>query len=250
MKANQFKSVQVRASQFKSKKRTKAVKKNSTQLLRPQTRIQNVAFGVFQSNQKKSITISMENHSIVWLIPEETNKSQCLHILLLKKTKEVVEVIVSEYQCIFGHRMSRLLLQLYQSSQRREGGEENCILELVEDNEVDILPALFYIHSESLKNVFSDCSALTLAKTAHYLQMDHLSRYIIEEASITLSYSLNLSQENGLLRISIWDAIAILHLLGDVHNLLSYINTQYWCERLVSSLSLFVHSLFHYLIVC
>ena len=172
----------------------------------------------------------MEDRKIatLWFVPKETNKSQCLNILLIKKTKETVELVVSEYQCIFGHRMSRLLLQMFQSHHKTQ---ENLILELVEEDDIDIIPALFYIHSESLDTIFSDCPALILAKTAHFLQIDHLCHYIIQEASITLSYTLNLSQDIGMLRISVWDAITILHLLEDTYHLLNHINLQQWCER-------------------
>lgn len=179
----------------------------------------------------------MEKSSVLWLVPKETNKSQCLHIILIKKTKEIIEIIVSEYQCIYGHRMSNLLLQMYKTYNNNINNntnkmKENIItLELIEDEEYDIIPTLYYIHSESLNVIFSECSALTLAKTAHFLQINHLCLYIIEEASLTLSYSLNLSHEIGMLRISIWDAIAILHLLGDTHNLLTHVRLNEWYER-------------------
>lgn len=190
----------------------------------------------------------MEDSSIIWLVPKDINKSQCLNIILNKKNNKVIEVIASEYQCIFGHRRSYLLYQLYQSSllsynsHNNENNshnnnnnminkQENITLELTEDEELDILPTLYYIHSELIDNIFIESSVLTLAKTAHFLQINHLCQYIIEEVSITLSYLLELSQDIGMLRISVWDAISILHLLGDNHNLLSYINLKEWCER-------------------
>jgi hypothetical protein len=195
--------------------------------------------------------------NVLWLVPQNTKPSQCLHLSLRTKGSssstlsspsssmspsppssphhhnsegEMMEIIASEYQCLYGHRCSHLLIELYQKMNQEQQSQQTC-LTLVEDDETNILQALLYIHSDSPEKILSDCSPLILGRTASYLQIHHLSQLIATEASRNLAYHLDRALEPGLLQMSVWDSIALLHLLGDQEDLLSLVQLSHWCHR-------------------
>jgi hypothetical protein len=170
-----------------------------------------------------------DHQNTLWLVPQGTKRTQCLSLQITTKSHTMIQIIASEYQCLYGHRCSNLLIEM---SQRCEDNSNESIV-LLEDDQVDILQALRYIHSDTPEIIISECSPLILGQTAHYLKISHLCRYIADEASHTLSYALDLAFEPGLLRMSVWDAISLLHLLGDTSNLLPFVQLSQWCERFV-----------------
>jgi hypothetical protein len=172
--------------------------------------------------------MSEQRHTL-WLVPQGTKRTQCLSLLITTNTNETIEIIASEYQCLYGHRCSHLLIEM----SKRCGDDCNESISLVEDDQINILQALMYIHSDTPEIVIAEYSPLILGQTAHYLKISHLCRYIASEASQTLSYALDLAFEPGILRMSVWDAIALLHLLGDTTNLLPSVQLSQWCQRFV-----------------
>jgi hypothetical protein len=201
--------------------------------------------------------------SALWLVPQNTKPSQCLHLSLTTKDPvtssppspstmspspppsphkgnsrdEIIEIVASEYQCLYGHRCSHLLIELYQKmnqdhdQQQSQSQSQQTCLSLVEDGQMNILQALLYIHSDSPEKILSDCSPLILGRTASYLQIHHLCRLIADEASLTLAFYLDRALEPGALQMTVWDAIALLHLLGDHEDLLPLVQLSHWCHR-------------------
>lgn len=213
-----------------------------------------------------SQTHPTHKNNILWLVPQNTKPSQCLHLSVRQrpwpssssstlsspssmspstspsssahprenKEEDTIEIIASEYQCLYGHRCSHLLIELYHKmsqEQQQHQQQQATSLTLVEDDEINILQALLYIHSDSPEKILSDCSPLIIGRTASYLQIQHLCQLIAKEASRTLAYYLDRALEPGALQMSVWDAIALLHLLGDQEDLLSLVHLSHWCHR-------------------
>jgi hypothetical protein len=173
----------------------------------------------------------MVEDEILWIVPLETRKNQCIHIVLRSKNEEF-NVIGSEYQCLYGHRRSELMSELVLAGDGKTNGP--TVIHIEEKLTCDVLPALLFMHSDSLEIDFTQCSALTYAQTAHFLKVSLLSESIVEEASKTLlkaiddpRYGLQVANPP----MSVWDAVSILHLLGDTHQILPLMKIEMWCER-------------------
>ena len=134
---------------------------------------------------------------------------------------------MSEYECLYGHRKSLLLLEKLPNTR-------GDLIEINEGKFCDISMALKYIHSDTSVLCFSECSALTYAHTGHFMKMDRLCKQVISQASEALSMYIKDpvgAISNTDLPMTVWDAIAILHLFDDPDNILGNINFTDWYQR-------------------
>jgi hypothetical protein len=170
-----------------------------------------------------SLASISEEEDLLLLVPKDTAPASCLQIHC-RRGNIYVDVIVSEYECLYGHRKSNLLLEL--SLKNPED-----VIELEEEDLCDIPMALQYIHSESPALSFTKCSALTYAHTGRVLKMERLCQQVVNEASAVLKVHLyDAGSTVHDMRITVWDTIAILNLLGDPHKLLPQISFTKWIQ--------------------
>ena len=173
-------------------------------------------------SQHLTISEIGEEEDLLVLVPKDTSPTSCLQIHCIRGDA-YVDIIVSEYECLFGHRKSQLLYDMRPVN-------HDDIIELIQDDLCDIPSALKYIHSDSPHLRFSECSALTYAYTAHYLKINKLCSQIARDASCVLEKALRDPCGSNEC-MTVWDAIAILNLLGDPTHLLDKLNLSDWYSR-------------------
>jgi hypothetical protein len=162
---------------------------------------------------------------VIWLIDINTPDTQCLHVCIKDKndTSNIHDVICSDYECFSGHRQSKYMKSIYNN--------DNATIELIEDSTLNILSTLTFMHSDSSYLDYNECSALTYARTAYYLQIDAL-QYIINKQALSIINSYINTNTSSITtdindirnHITIWDAIAIVTLFGDTTKILPLLN--------------------------
>lgn len=123
-------------------------------------------------------------------------------------------------------------------SEARTGAEggETCLIDIKEEQSQDMVAALKYMHSDSPDVRFDEHSVLKLARTADYMQITQLRQRILSLATDLLSRV----DEDSLVKIcnikqgghqfTVWDAVAILHMLGDPNKAFP-VDMNSWCIR-------------------
>lgn len=152
------------------------------------------------------------SREIAWFVPIDADDSQCLHINVRMPTREIV-LLVSRYECLSGHRHSKLLQELANRN------EEHAELDLdIQSIDCDVVAVFKYMHSDQSTLEFDMCSALLYAKTAKFMRIPKLIEIMTNLAEERLH---NVTDSNNRSFMTLWDAVAILHLFDDPHKLLS-----------------------------